>query len=421
MKAILLTWELGGGQGHLTKLVPLVRVLHERGHRVIAALKDLSRAESAFAALDVEYLQGPSKTRFSDKTIPVPRSFAQILHDKGYCDIDELWAMASAWRNLFALVKPDLIVFEYSPTALLAACGLALKKALLGTGFCCPVDEYPLRDLRPWIRDDARQRLQRDEDAVLRNMNAVLERWRQPPLERVAHLFRDVDEIFLATVPELDHYPGRGGALANGQALTPCPSPGGRGEIRYWGAWPNMGGCAPQWPEGEGKKVFAYLKGFPALPRLLQRLCELRCPTIVYGDGVGAALRERFQAPTLRYEIQRLDLAQVGRSCDLAILNGTHGTSFSMLMAGKPILQLPLVLEQVLLSYAVGRLGAAIVVMPDRPDAVVVALERMLCTPAYAQAAQAFAAKYAGYDPQRQIAAVIGRVEELLVSSAQAK
>lgn len=44
MATVLVTWELGGGLGHLLPLEPLVRGLSERGHRVAVALRDLSRA-----------------------------------------------------------------------------------------------------------------------------------------------------------------------------------------------------------------------------------------------------------------------------------------------------------------------------------------------------------------------------------------
>ena len=145
--------------------------------------------------------------------------------------------MAGAWRNLFLSVRPDLIVFDHSPTALLAACGLAAKKAMIGTGFFCPLDGYPLPDLRPWLHE-GKERLRDDENHVLANANQVLAAWGQPPLKRISRLFHEVDEQFLVTLPELDHYQGRKGTLTPGasrkqpeyEALTPCPSPSGRGE-----------------------------------------------------------------------------------------------------------------------------------------------------------------------------------------------
>ena len=58
-----MTWELGGGLGHTTLLAPIAKRLVQRGHCVLAALKDLSRADAVMATVGVELLQAPTKTR----------------------------------------------------------------------------------------------------------------------------------------------------------------------------------------------------------------------------------------------------------------------------------------------------------------------------------------------------------------------
>ena len=114
-------------------------------------MRDLSKAEKVFRSSGVSYLQAPIQTHASLNCIDPQRTFAHILHNHGFGDLCELRALAAAWRNLFEIVSPDLIVFDHSPTALLAARGLPAKKALIGTGFFCPLDEYPLADLRPGL------------------------------------------------------------------------------------------------------------------------------------------------------------------------------------------------------------------------------------------------------------------------------
>src|SRR5271157_887693 len=160
---VFLTWELGAGLGHLINLVPLARGLRLRGHGVFCALQDLSRAGRVFGDIGVSYLQAPIATKTPATFIDPQRTFAHILHNRGFGELCELRAMAAAWRNLFELAAPDLIVFEHSPTALLAALGLPAKKALIGTGFFCPLDEYPMADLRPWLPEASAQ-LRQDED-----------------------------------------------------------------------------------------------------------------------------------------------------------------------------------------------------------------------------------------------------------------
>jgi hypothetical protein len=393
MATVLLAWELGGGLGHLVNLLPLAKGLSERGHCVVAALRELSFAEKVFGDIDIRYFQTPAFARPPQPIDPI-RNFAQILYNNGFHDPAALQFIAKAWRNLYSYVKPDLIVFDHSPIALLAARGWDTKKALIGTGFFCPIDEYPLTDLRPWL-SDAREKLEKDEEYVCSAANRTIASLGGKPLEHLARLYYDIDENFLVTFPELDHY-------------------GIRREARYYGSWTDVGGKAPVWPDRAGKRIFAYLKPFPALPNLLALLNDLRFPTIVYAGSLGTNLIQKFQSNTLHFETERLDMSRMCRQCDAAILNGNHGTTVSMLLAGRPTLQLPMYLEQWLFSKAVERLGAGIVVPADQPDQTNMQLTELLQFEGYGKSAEEFARQHADYNPQLQIDAIIHRAEELL-------
>ncbi len=395
MATVLFAWELGGGLGHLGPLTPLVRRLCGAGHRVFAALKDLSRADAVFGEPRISYLQAPNRAAKADHPISPTRTFAHVLNNTGFGDVGALRTLTDAWRSLFDYVRPDLIIFDHSPTALLAARGLETRRATIGTGFCCPPGGGAFADLRGGHDREETERLRQDEERVLERANKVLERWHLAPLRRLSQLYGDVDETLLTTFKELDHYPDR----ENG---------------KYWGVWPCPGGKAPQWPQGRGKKVYAYLKTFPARSSLLTLLNVLRCPTLVYLEGREPKSQRRFASATLRFENQRLDLTEVGRQCDLAILNAGHGATASLLLTGTPILQLPLYMEQELTGAATRRLGAGFSARARRPEEIAVKLMAMLNSDKYAQGARDFAARYADYDPEQQTNKVLQRIEELL-------
>jgi len=200
------------------------------------------------------------------------------------------------------------------------------------------------------------------------------------------------------TYRELDHYPQRSAA-------------------QYWGCWSNIGGVAPKWPEGAGKKIYAYLKPFDGLPRLLSLLRELRCPTLVFASGIDPRLIRQFQCDTLRFETKPLDLEQTAQQCDVAIVHGGHGTTASLLRAGKPLLVLPFHLEQALTGAAVRRMGAGLSARMRRPEEVAVKLMNLLHEPKYAQAAGRFAHRHADQEPSDQVQRMIRRVAELTNTS----
>jgi UDP:flavonoid glycosyltransferase YjiC (YdhE family) len=392
MATFLLTWELGAGSGHLVRLCPILD-LSQRGHKVFAALKDVGRAKTVLSDGLTGLFQTPSYVQKVASEFSPPLSFAHILHNVGFDDISRLSQVCAAWSEIYERVRPDVVVFDHSPAALLAARGLPFRRVLIGSGFFCPPDRTPLPSLRPWIQADP-QRLLHDERQLLDRMNAVLRSFKRPSLERVTQLYAEVEENFLTTFRELDHYPDRPPAT-------------------YWGAWTKTSGKPPQWPQVEGKRIFAYLKPSTGLAQLLQILAESRQPTIVSCDGIGAETQNRFAAPNIRFENERVDLEAVGRDCDFGVLNGNHGTTIALLLCGKPSFHVPITLEQAMLADAVRRTGAGLAASGARPAEVAQRFERMLCESEHTSGARAFQARYKDFDLQKMQRSMNGRIERL--------
>jgi UDP-N-acetylglucosamine:LPS N-acetylglucosamine transferase len=397
-KTVLVAWEFGGGLGHLVPMKSVVQMLRENGHNVTLAVRDLSSVHTLFGDLGVEYLQSPVKTTLSPNRIDPLRTFAHILNNGGHADCDEARALVGAWRSLLKLVRPDLVLCDHSPTSLLAARSTGVPAVVIGTGFCCPPDVYPMPDFRPWM-EDASDRLQADEDRILRNINQVLDSLKAEPLDQLSQMFRDAEATLLTTFPELDHYPIR----ADGE---------------YFGIWQSPGGAPAQWPEGGGKRVFAYIKPFAGLPNLLEVLNQLHSPTIVYINHLDPRLKQKYESATLTFQSERLDLVDVGRTCDMAVLNAGHWTTAAMLLAGKPLLTIPLNVEQILTGQMVERMGAGLTVTVNRPDLVSSKLISVLDSEDYAESARGFAANHRDFGMDGALERIVERIEDVMSRSS---
>ena len=99
--------------------------------------------------------------------------------------------------------------------------------------------------------------------------------------------------------------------------------------------------------------------------------------------------------------------------CDAAVLNGNHATTLVMLLTGKPVLQSPLFVEQGLNARATVELGAGLSTFPAGVGVIREQLAELLGSPKYATAARQFAAKYAGFCREGEIATAIARLREL--------
>ena len=177
----------------------------------------------------------------------------------------------------------------------------------------------------------------------------------------------------------------------------------------------------PEWTAGAGPRVFAYLKPFGGLGDLMAVLKARGWPTVVYLDGPADAVREHV-GETLWVERRRLEMARVARECDLAVLHGGQGATAAVLLAGKPVVLVPLVLEQRLTAAAVERLGAGAVVSPSATrDVMAGMLDAVGTEPGYAAAAGRLAAKYAAFDPGAQTARMAERLEAMMAQAPRAR
>lgn len=389
MAHIHLAWELGGGLGHAGRLKTLAQALLERGHHVSLSLRDLGHTQRVLETMPVPKFQAPV---WLHRTAGMPAnqaSLAEILIHSGYLDASGLDGLCGGWRSLLSNVKPDLLVADYAPTAILAARCLGLPSASVGIGFYSPPPGRALPNLRPWEQIGA-ARLAAAEEHVLKVANAVLMHHRAPAVTHACDLLLG-DSALLCTWPELDHY-GRPASSA----------------VWYGPNFLSHTGTPPHWPEGSGPKVFAYLKqehGQHAA--VLQALAALGCRVACYMPEVASGMAPPVAAVDIAYARAPVSLQQAMAEADLCVCHGGEATLVQALLAGVPLLMLPMQLEQFLICQRVDGGGAGInAARLAAPVDWPALLRQLFGDGSFRAAAAAFAARYAGFSQH----AMAGRI-----------
>lgn len=394
MARILMSWELGAGYGHMAPLISLALPLKAAGHDVTFAVREPATARALLGSHDIPVLEAPANRQVMGNA--VLHSFPQILLHTCFNRTEDVKARVAAWREIFVRTGAELLICEYSPTAMLAARGTGLKCLATGYGFVVPPDLSPLPNLRPWEGLDTAV-LTRDEARTLDIANAVLRDIKAPVLDYLAKLY-PADSVALFTCRELDNYAGL------------------RETAEYLGPLLLGGGTQPEWPAGEGPRIFAYLKPFATQAALLDALKDSGRPTLIHAPDLAPELLARYAGGKLRFTAELLDIDAVARGCDLAILHGGHGILARMLLAGKPLLLLPLQLEMLINASTVLQLEAGLAAPQLKPAGMRQKLQRLLQEPAFTVAAQRFAERYAALDVEGLPLHFLERVERLLAA-----
>ncbi|MGH1470781.1 MAG: glycosyltransferase [Cellvibrionaceae bacterium] len=356
---ILCTWEIGSELGHISRLSAIVRKLESQNYNVVVVLKDLSRAYPFFSDTDVILMQAPVWLPQISMQRPIA-CLADSLLLLGYLETDALHSLVRAWESIIDLVKPDLMLFDYSPTAMLASQNFSAPKLLVGNGFADPAPGYPIADWRPYSSND--QLIQRQEERVLVQINNVLSRKNISPLTRLSDLF-SVDKTLISTFSELDLYKGL------------------RKQAEYCvGSSSVLVDKKIQFPDSKKLKIVAYLKSaYPQLPLLIEALSK--CDgSIFIGCPQGDPQQfQQYVCEDFQFSTDLVDLECAMTEADLFVGHGNAATVKESLVAGTPVLVLPIQLEQLLSGKLVQENGyGRLVEKIESVDDLVVVLNEML-------------------------------------------
>ena len=392
MARMLVAWELGGGFGHVMRVLPLAVELRDRGHDVWVVARDLVRAELVLGRAGFPVLQAPVARSVTSRDLA--RGYADILGNCGYGSIESLSAILGGWRRLLDLVHPDAVVIEYAPTAALAARALGVPLVLIRQGFFVPPLTRPLPPLQPW-RPASPADLAAEEAKVLATVNHVLGQAGGPPVEALTQLF-DADERCLCTFAELDQFSGREGDTYLGPIFG-VPE-----------------GEAPEWPPGSpDSRVFVYLSAtHKEIDQVFAGLARLGVPAFGYVRDIQEGAAERFNSANVRVSPRPVAIAEAAAECRMIICHGGHGTLAQMTLAGKPALIVPQQLEHALQEFQMQRRGIGRMVDPTRAGHDYGAhVREVLNDSALAEAAAAAAAAHADYRPPGCLPEIVERCE----------
>ena len=383
MARVLIAWELGEAFGHLARCLRLAQGLVARGHGVTLALKDVRLPAGQALTPGITVLAAHLTPQAGAGGSP-PVNYADVLRVSGFAEARDVAARLNAWQGMFSLVRPDVLVADHAPTALLAARLAEVPYLSIGNGFAIPPSVSPWPSIRSWeaVSDQALTAAEARLDRVLDEAQRALGHTRTV---RVRDLFGAHD--ILDTFAELDHY----GARPDGRYVGPI-------------------GSVPQalhvaWQSRDGPKVLAYLRpAVPGFQSILQALARLDAEVLCIAPGMKPEMAKRCATRRLRIALAPVDLPPLLEHADLAIGYGNSAFTTQALLAGVPLAMRPRHVEQALFAHRVEALGAG-KLLGGRIDAasVTASLQELLGNPAYRQAARSFRSRHADYSPSQAI------------------
>jgi len=387
---ITLAAEFLRGDATVARLLPLAVALADRGHDVtliVPAELTAGLSGSGFPLSDAPRWAVPPPPGF------VGVSYADVLMHGGWASTDALRGLMAGWRQVLDQTKPDLLVADFAPTAMLVAHVAGIAMAAIGDGFSLPPLTVPLPPLRPWsaAEPDAPASI---EGRVLAVVNARLGALKVPALRHLRALFENMPQ-FLCTFPELDHYPDRADAQWYGEVFAPSSGP------------------AAVWPTGTGQRVYVDLDPrHPALGAIAEALHRLEQPTLIQVAGMPVRQADAIERGAVQVTATP-NLESVLSGCDIVICQ-RHEAAVLALLAGKMLLMLPVFLEQMMTLRRLAEQGLAHGVEPNaNATAIDAAIRRLVDDSACRLRAVNFARTYDGYRPGIAIDAIADEIDDL--------
>jgi rhamnosyltransferase subunit B len=367
VRTVLLVSELGGGFGHVRRLLPLARQVAAQGFTPMFLVRNPGEVAAVMEGEPFAVGAAPSVRG----RVPAPagrsrvaRSFADLLGVAGFSDVGALGAALTAWDAVIAELRPVAIVCEHSPLLCLTVRGRDVPALVVGYGFVLPPPHLPrfpaLSNAEPTHH----------EAALLANVRAVLRRRGRIDIDALPALLAG-DAHFVTGLEVLDPYRARRRERAVGPP----------------GVDPRRTSRDPE------EELFAYLLGdAPATRLVLAGLERSGARGRVYVRRGTEALRRELAGGALTWLERPADARQALERARLVVHHGSMAMAEEALLSGRPQLVVPLYLEHLLTAHALEVLGAGTTMAANAPPAAIdAAIDQARADPAPARAADAFA------------------------------
>ncbi len=370
---IAVATELGAGYGHATQVGMVVNCLHELGKPALVVAKDVTAVRAVLGyPPGCDVLQAPFRYKPLARFARV-NSYADILVEAGFGDVEGLAARLRAWISLYERYGVSHLILDHAPTALFAAHAVGIRSGAVTSSFAIPPLRHPFPVMSSAHATSPELRSQR-EQALLGILSQALQRVGLKPPQTLQEPFERLSTA-LANYRELDHYGAREG-------------------VHYLGTAPHSARTPAQWPAGEGTKLFLYAPWHPAIRDALAEL-------LPQGYRISAVIPDAPPdaiAPAHNLSLSRalVDIRSALTQCEVFVGHGSLHSVTASLLGGTPCVMIPLWQEQGMFAERVVDLGAGLIA---RPETVVTAVSTVLGDrPRYAAAAAAFAGRYSGFD-----------------------
>jgi UDP-N-acetylglucosamine transferase subunit ALG13 len=257
-----------------------------------------------------------------------------------------LLPLVKAWQALLALLQADVLVFDHAPTALLAASNLNCRRLIVGNGFRIPVAGHKLADWQP-LQSRA-ELIQEQEHRVLGVINQVQRKLELPVSATISELYR-CNRVVIDSFPQLDVYrENRTNADYYTSASTFMP--------------PGVG-----FRQTENPRIVCLLDpAFKKFTPLFEALRASGCEILLIVPGADSASLQAYQSASFQVTTMMPDLALLIKDADIFIGHGSMGSITPCMRLGKPMLLLPMQLEQLHVGLALLAMGIARVLADQR-------------------------------------------------------
>lgn len=344
-KNIMITWELGGGYGHLIPIIAICKKLILSDTIITLVLKDITNPILILLPKSIKIIQAPKSISPVDNKHTLS-TVSDILFVNGYHSTKSIKHLLNQWIDIIDLVKPDVVINDYSPTAVIACKIKRIKNISIGTGFFIP----PITKELIYFRDIEEVDINRStfiESSILNSLNSIfLKSGLEKQYTSVIHCLR-ADKSFITTYPELDHYLG----------VRDLETENFIGNITF-----NIKNDIKIDYKKEDNSILLYIKNeYKYLIELLEELIVNNINVIAFINKPSKKVANLVKDTNVKIYSELLNLNEVLKVTSVFISNCGNSSVIQSIISGVPVVMLPMQQEQRMLSNIIQKANFGVV------------------------------------------------------------